>query len=212
MPVLADQLPHPFFGHLLVLETDRDARESLHQVGVIGRDHLSLGAFEPRVARREKQRALPFSAIEDQVGMRSLDAAEIIELVALAGHQKAVGLGRALDDGDGVIADAVEDDLPSGLEFLGREIGLVGRRRFREARHDGATAGSATERPATHRANIVGNSSRCRANVDCRLHQLDSSSLPVKTAERACPSGITLHLELALERRAHARAVGKLNR
>ncbi len=59
--------------------------------------------------------------------MWRFDAAEVVELIALPGDQKAVGLRRALDDGDGVVADAVEDGVPSCLEFVGGEIRLVGR-------------------------------------------------------------------------------------
>ncbi len=72
--------------------------------------------------------------------MRSFDPAEVIELVRLARDEKAVGLGSARDDGDGVVPNPFKDHLPTSREFLRWEIGLIGGRRLTEekrwAHHD----------------------------------------------------------------------------
>ena len=64
--------------------------------------------------------------------MRSLNPAEVIELVRLARDDEAIGLGRARDDGDRTVPDPIENHLPASLEFLGWKIGLIGGRHLAE--------------------------------------------------------------------------------
>ena len=107
-----------------------DARQLPDLVRVFGGEHLAFAALASLVARREKQRRLLRSAVEEQVCVRHLDAAEVVEVVGLAEARVARGNRRALDDGEGVGADRFVDLRPPRGELLGREVGGEEREAF----------------------------------------------------------------------------------
>ena len=102
-----------------------DPGETLDEVGVLRREDLPLGPFQPLVARRQIQRDPACPSIEKERGSRRLDPAEIVEGVGLPRELEPVGERSPLDDGHGLRTDAVEDPAPSGPELLGREVSLV---------------------------------------------------------------------------------------
>ena len=104
---------------VLVLATLSTPVSRLDRLGVVGREDPPLGAFEGLVARREEERHLPVPAVQDQVRMRGLDPAQVVELVGLAREDEAARLGHPLDDGDAPLPHPVEDRRPAGPEFLG---------------------------------------------------------------------------------------------
>ena len=65
------------------------------------------------------------AAVEQQVRAGRFDPGQVVEGVVLAGKREAFRLMHALHDGDGVVADLFEDLRVTGLEFVGRKVGLV---------------------------------------------------------------------------------------
>ena len=102
-----------------------DPGETLDEVGVLRREDLPLGPFQPLVARRQIQRDPACPSIEKERGSRRLDPAEIVEGVELPRELEPVGERSPLDHGHGLRTDAVEGPAPSGPELLGREVSLV---------------------------------------------------------------------------------------
>ena len=103
-----------------------DPGEPCHEGRVLHRQNLPLRAFAPRVAMREIQGGRAGATVQQQVGMRRLDPAQIVEIVRLAKHTKAGHPTGALHDSDRLSADRVVDLRPTGGELLGGEVGLIG--------------------------------------------------------------------------------------
>ena len=103
--------------------TASHARELLDLLGVFGREHPALALLAALAAVGEEQSRLLRRAVEKQVRVRHLDAAEVVELVGLAEARVARGARRALEDGEGVRADRLVDLRAPRRELFGREIG-----------------------------------------------------------------------------------------
>ncbi len=117
------------------------ARELLHQLRIVGRQHLAFGGFERGVARRQIQRHLARAPVEDDVAARRLDAGEVIEVVVLAGQLVAVGHRHALHHGDCLIADAIEHAVPARAKLLRRKVRLIVLGGGRRQAHSDANRG-----------------------------------------------------------------------
>ena len=83
---------------------------------------LPFGRFERGVSRRQVERHAPRAAVEDDVAAGRLDAGQVIEGVVLTRQLIAVRHRHALHGGDRLIADAIEDAVPAGAEFVRRKV------------------------------------------------------------------------------------------
>ncbi len=101
-----------------------DARERDHLGLVLGRPHRAATPFQGLVPRREEQRGLARPPVEHEVGVRRLEAGQVVELVRLAEDPEPIDARCALEDGDPVGADGVQDAGAPLSEFLGGEISL----------------------------------------------------------------------------------------
>ena len=103
-----------------------DTRQLPDAIGVARVELRSLAPFEFRIASRQIQRRPPHLAVEQQIRLRHLDAAQVIELVRLPEPVKRPGRRAPRDDGLG-IANLLADPFASTLKFTVGEVGLVVR-------------------------------------------------------------------------------------
>src|SRR5262249_40102306 len=99
-----------------------DPRQLLDELAVFRGKELAL-ALLPRLASMRKiERGLARLAVQQQVGVRRLDAGQVVELVRLAEARVAGRARRALQDGPGLLADRVVHLAAPRRELLGREV------------------------------------------------------------------------------------------
>ena len=110
--------------------------QSLQLCPILFGKHAPLGCLQPAVARRHEQRRFPRPSVHQQIGMRRLQSAQVVEFVRLPRHVEAGSHGHTLHHRHRLVADLVVNLRPPGPEFLRRKIGLVPRLGLRlERRH-----------------------------------------------------------------------------
>ena len=121
-----------------------DAGELRDELGVLGGEELALRPLAPFVPVRQEQSRAPAGAVEEEVGVGHLDAAEVVEVVRLAEAQVALGRRRSLEEGQALGSDRVEDLRAASGELLRRKVrreerGVLGggqRRRREDGDHE----------------------------------------------------------------------------
>ena len=114
-----------------------DAAELRHELRVLRRQDLPLHPLGPLVAVREEDRRPPARPVEEEVRVRHLDAAQVVEVVGLPEAQVALGGRRSLHERDALRPDRVVDLRPAGGELLGGEVRGEQRRVLGEGQRRG---------------------------------------------------------------------------
>src|SRR5262249_18620821 len=91
-------------------------------LGVLRGEHLPFAQLAPFVAMRKVERGLAGSAVQDEVRVGNLDAAEVIEVVGLSEARVPERSRRSLHDRDRVLPDRVIDGRPPRSELLRRKV------------------------------------------------------------------------------------------
>jgi len=98
------------------------ARELPDLLRVFRREHLALAALAPLVSVGQVQDRLSRRAVQDEIGVGHLDAAQVVEVGRLPETRVALGRRSPLEDRDGALADRVREGGPPRREFLGRKV------------------------------------------------------------------------------------------
>jgi hypothetical protein len=98
-----------------------DARAVLELFRVLGREQLALGGLACLVAVRQVQGRTPLLPVDQQVGVRRLDAGEVVELVRLPEADVTGRARRPLHQRE-ALADRVHHLGTARGELVGREI------------------------------------------------------------------------------------------
>ena len=102
-----------------------DPGQAPDQLGILRGQQLALAPLPRLVPVRQVQHGAPLLPVEQQVGVRGLDPAQVVELVRLAEDFGTRREGGARHDGQPG-ADALGDLLPAAAKFFGRKVGLNG--------------------------------------------------------------------------------------
>ena len=125
-----------------------DARELPDLLRVFHREHLALAALAPLVSVGQVQGRLSRHAVQDEIGVGHLDAAEVVEVGRLPETRVALRRRGSLEDRHGALADRVVHGGPPRREFLGRKVRreegepFLGREGPREGQREGEEEGS----------------------------------------------------------------------
>ena len=101
------------------------ASKPLHDVRVLGREHLPFRALEALVPWRQIQHDRLRPRVEHQVRAGGFDARQVVHRVTLPWHAETARERRALHDGHGVTGHGSHHAPAARAQFVGREVGLV---------------------------------------------------------------------------------------
>ena len=102
-----------------------DACEPAGNLGILWRQHFALRLSTLLRLMREEQCRGSGATVYHEVGVRDLDARQVVEVIGLPKQVARGFLWAALEKRDRALADGFRDPLASGGELLAGEISLI---------------------------------------------------------------------------------------